>query len=342
MCVHHKRTTQGAAHMQSTTNTARSYRVLTPVEREEIVIGRSQDESIRSIASRLQRHPSVISREIKNNSTEDGRYHAYWAQSRSERRRRQSRIRERIADRRTRGYVHEKLRIGWSPEQIAGRIRIDMSGRRVSYETIYQYIFKSNRSLAKYLVCGRKSRRKRIHKHNKRGLFPYRIGIDDRPEHINKRENHGHWEADTAVSRKSKVALMVLQERKLGLTLLKKLPRCAPKEMNEAVSARLRELPENMYLSITFDNGPENRQHYKLHKPLGIQTYFCNPYSSWEKGSVENAIGLTRRVWPKRTDYALIPDQDVATLEHQLNTRPRKRFGYLTPLEYASRVASTP
>ena len=328
--------------MQSTTDVTRSYSVLSPEERGEIMIGRRNNESIRSISRRLQRNQSVVSREIKNNSTEEGKYQCYWAQMRSERRRRQSRRRDRIADLHIRSYVHQKLEIGWSPEQIAGRISLDMPDKQVSHETIYLYVFKTQRSLTQYLQCGRKRRRKRIHKRTKRVLIRQRTGIEHRPEQANTRKQYGHWEADTAVSRQSKAALMVLQERALGLTLLKKLPRCAPQQMNQALIARLVDLPPAMRRSITFDNGQENRYHHRLHDVLGVQTYFCNPYSSWEKGSVENAVGLTRRVWPKKTDYALISVEEIAMLEYRLNTRPRKRFGYLTPLEYASCVALSP
>lgn len=328
--------------MNCTPTTSRAYRALTHQEREEIMIGYRSKESIRSIATRLSRHASVISREIRNNSTEDGLYQAYWAQNRSERRRRMSRQRERIGDEQIRGYVHEKLPLGWSPEQIAGRIRIDKPGKRVSHETIYQYIFKKERSLTRYLVCGRKTRRRRVKKYGKRVLIPYRRGIEQRPDQINAREQHGHWEADTAVTRQSKEALMVLQERTLGLTYISKLPRCAPAEMKEALWDRLAGLPQKMRRSITFDNGQENRLHYELREELNLDTYFCNPYSSWEKGSVENAVGLTRRQWPKKTDYALITDEEVAMFEQRLNSRPRKRFEYLTPLEYAASVASSP
>jgi len=328
--------------MQCTTQGTRSYSVLKPDERGEIMIGLRSGESIRSIGRQLGRHPSVILREIKANSTEDGRYQSYWAQKRSERRRRSSRQRERIADRQIRSYVHEKLKEGWSPEQIAGRICLERPQAHLSHETIYQYVFKTGRNLTQYLQCGRKKRRKRIHKRTKRILIPYRTGIEERPESVNTREEHGHWEGDTAVSRQSKAALMVLQERKLGLTLLKKLPRCAPQEMNDAIIKRLSCFPRHMCQSITFDNGQENRRHHELHDTIGIQTYFCNPYRSWEKGSVENAVGLTRREWPKKTDYALISEEEIATLEYRLNTRPRKRFGYLTPLEYAASVALSP
>ncbi len=142
------------------------------------MIGLRWYESIRSIAKRLGRNPSVISREIKNNSTEDNRYHAYWAHNRSKSRRRRSLQRERIADQIIRQYIIDKLEIGWSPEQIAGRISIDLPGKHVSHETIYMYIFKKERSLTQYLVCGRKKRRKRVQKRGKRVLIPHRTGIE--------------------------------------------------------------------------------------------------------------------------------------------------------------------
>ena len=240
-----------------------------------------------------------------------------------------------------REYVERHLKIGWSPEQIAGRLPIDHPGRHVSYETIYQFIFKTRRDLTPYLQCGRKLRRKRKDPRKKRVLIPERAGIDQRPAYIADRSEYGHWEGDTAVSRKSANALMVLQERTLGLTILAKLPRCAPKDMATAVINRLKDLPAEMRRSITFDNGQENRHHTTMREALNIDTYFCDPYSSWQKGSVEHAVGLTRRFWPKKTDYALIPDNEIAMVEYRLNTRPRKRFGFLSPLEYASRVALT-
>ena len=158
--------------MQCTSQTPRTYRVLSPNEREEIMIGLRTNESIRSIAGRLNRNASVISREIKTNSTEEGRYQCYWAQKRSERRRRNSRRRQRIADGGIRHYLHEKLKENWSPEQIAGRIPMDLPGKRVSHETIYQYVFKQERSLTQYLQCGRKQRRKRKNKRAKRVMIP--------------------------------------------------------------------------------------------------------------------------------------------------------------------------
>ncbi len=141
----------------------------------------------------------------------------------------------------------------------------------------------------------------------------------------------GHWEGDAAISRTSKAALMVLHERKHGITITKNTPlRAGGNDMKEAVCVRLGSLPPKWRKPLTMDNGQENRFHDDMQKELKLQTYFCNPYSSWEKESVENSICLTRRVWPKKTDYALLSDEEIATLEYRLNTRPRKRLGYLT------------
>ncbi len=136
--------------------------------------------------------PSVISREIKNNSAEDNRYQAYWANSRSQIRRRQSRKRERISDPVIREYVIEKLELGWSPRQIAGRIEIDLPGKSISHETIYMYIFEKRRDLTQYLVYGRKNRRKRHQKRGRRTLIPNRTGIEDRPDEVGLRQEAGH------------------------------------------------------------------------------------------------------------------------------------------------------
>jgi transposase, IS30 family len=327
--------------MQSTAKPTRTYRVLSQEEREEIMIGLRIGRSLRDIAGRLGRNVSVISRDIRTNSTDDGRYQAFWASTRSTRRRKLSRTRPRIRDVAVQEYVEQHLKLGWSPEQIAGRLPIDHPGKRVSYETIYQFIFRTRRDLTQFLQCGRKHRRKRKDPRKNRVLIPERTGIDQRPAHIADRSEFGHWEGDTAVSRQSATALMVLQERSLGLTFLTRLSRCAPTDMATAVINRLQDLPAEMRRSITFDNGQENRLHTTMRDALDIDTYFCEPYSSWQKGSVEHAVGLTRRFWPKKTDYALIPDEEIAMVEYRLNTRPRKRFGFLSPLEYAFSVALT-
>jgi IS30 family transposase len=160
--------------MKDTANKKRPYRVLSPAEREEIMVGLRTDRSLRSIARSLKRNPSVIARELQNNRTEDGRYQAYWAEQRSQRRRRDSRKRPRIGDPLTREYPRAKLKLGWSPEQIAGWIALELPGTTLSHETIYLYIFNQKPSLTQYLACGRKRRRKRAKKHAKRVLIAQR------------------------------------------------------------------------------------------------------------------------------------------------------------------------
>lgn len=328
--------------MNTNLKPTRSYRVLTEEERVEIMIGIRMKKSLRQIAKDLGRNVSVISREIKNYSTSDGAYQSTWAKNRSAIKRKQCRIRNRIDDYEIRAYIEQKLKLGWSPEQIAGRLPLEIPGKTISYETIYQFIFKNRRDLTEYLQCGRKKRRKRKNIRTKRVMIPGRTGIEHRPEQVNNRSEYGHWEGDTAVSRQSKACLMVLEERSLGLTLLRKLPRCGPEEMANAVIERLKELPPQMVKTITFDNGIENKYHQNMKKELGIETFFCDPYSSWQKGSVENAVGLTRRVWPKKTNYELISESEIDKVENLLNMRPRKRFGFLSPLEYAATVALSP
>jgi IS30 family transposase len=303
------------------------------------MVGLSHRQSLRSIARQLDHNVSVLSREIQANTTEEGKYQAYWAENRSRIRRKTSRKRERIADYDIRDYVETHIRRGWSPQQIAGRLSIDIPGKKVSHETIYQFIFKNRRDLTQYLHCGRKRRRKRKNTRQKRVMIPDRVSIDQRPLSATQRADYGHWEADTAISRQSKESLMILQERTLGLTYISKLSRCAPKEMADAVLERLRCFHPKMRKSVTFDNGQENRHHRRLHDELGIKTYFCDPYSPWQKGSVENAIGLIRYFLPKKTDFALYSKEHIDSIEMSLNSRPRKRFGYLTPIENTLRVA---
>jgi len=167
--------------------------------------------------------------------------------------------------------------------------------------------------------------------------------IDQRPDEVATRNTFGHWEADTVVSRESKAALMVVQERKSRLTLIRKLIRKTAKEMCKAVNRCLAQKPESMKKIITFDNGAENAEHEKISECLNVDTYFCNPYHSWKKGSVENAIGLIRAYLPKKTDFKKISVDEIKLIEHLLNTRPRKCLGFKTPLEvYREAVALTP
>jgi IS30 family transposase len=154
-----------------------------------------------------------------------------------------------------------------------------------------------------------------------------------RPKETEERKVVGHWEGDTVVSRKSLAALQVLVERKSRYVQLTKLRRKTAGKMKSAVILRLSTLPAGARKTLTLDNGSENTEHREITRALGTKTYFCAPFHSWEKGTVENSIGLVRRFFPKKTDFSIVSDYQVKKVETLLNNRPRKCLNYATPIE---------
>jgi transposase, IS30 family len=312
------------------------YKHLHNDERDEIAFMLSVGYTKKEIATRLKRHPSTISREIKRNGSpkNDTRYRANRAQMRADERKKFSHKKQRLKNKKIKGYVIKMLTLNYTPEQIAGRIGIYNPGWKTNYESIYLFIYDERPDLIKYLVRGRRKRQKRSIKPGKRMVkIPNRTMINDRPEEINDKTEYGHWEADTMISRQSKSALVVVRERKLQLMFIRKIPRKDAVNMRKTVIKILKRFPAKFCRSITFDNGLENAEHELIAKSLKVKTYFCNPYHSWEKGGVENGIGLVRRYYPKKTDFSLISDMELRLIEKRLNNRPRKTLGFLTPLE---------
>ncbi|HRZ27859.1 MAG TPA: IS30 family transposase [Spirochaetota bacterium] len=312
------------------------YKHLQNHERDEIAYMLGQGFRQVEIAARLGRHPSSLSREIKRNgsSIRETRYRANRAQLKADERKRLSHKKMRLKNDTIRNYVIEKLSFDHTPEQIAGRIRIEKPGYTTNYESIYLFIYNERPDLTEYLVRGKRKRHKRSIKPGKRIVkIANRTMINERPKKINERLEYGHWEADTIVSRQSKSALVVVRERKLQLMFIRKIPRKNAKNMRDAVISILEKFPKRFCRSITFDNGLENADHELISRKLKVKTYFCNPYHSWEKGGVENGIGLVRRYYPKKTDFSLISSQEIYQIEKRLNNRPRKTLGFLTPLE---------
>ena len=325
-----------------TTNQREKYTQLSATEREDIMTGLAAGKSLRQTASAINRSASSISREIMRNSDRrSGEYRASLAHSKYQKRTSAASSRERIADEGDRQYIEEKMIEGWSPEQIAGRRNLETGEQVFSHETVYQYIYRNRRDLAKYLVRAKKKRKKRgsaPQKHAPR--IKNKTSIQERPESVNSRAEHGHWEADTMVSRRSKASLCVLSERKYKLTLMRKIDSKTTQNMKDRVVILLKPFPEDLRKTITFDNGTENALHEQINKELGTQSYFCNPYHSWEKGSVENAIGLIRQYLPKITDLNQIDEEEILEIEYALNNIPRKCLKYLTPIEaYMAGVA---
>lgn len=305
-------------------------------EREEIACNLEKGLKQKEIAELLGRSPSTISREIARNSSpvRNTKYRANRAQLRSDERKRLSHMKVRLKNDPIKNYVRNKLKEGYTPEQIAGRISINHPDLKTNYESIYLYIYKEAPELVEYLVRGKRKRQKRSIKSGKRMVkIPNRVMISERPETINNKTEYGHWEADTVVSRQSKAALVVVRERMLQIVIIRKIQRKTARLMRRAVVRMLKKYPEHMRKSITFDNGLENAEHEKMKKPLGVDTYFCNAYHSWEKGGVENIIGLIRRFFPKKTNFELIKNSQIKKVESILNNRPRKTLGFKTPNE---------
>jgi len=312
------------------------YKHLQSHERDEIAYLMAEGYSKKGIAKMLNRHPATVSREIRRNGSQirETIYRSNRAQLRSDERKKISHQKIRLKNELIRDYVEHKLSLDMTPEQIAGRLKIDLKGYSTNHESIYLFIYNERPDLTKYLVRGKRKRQKRSIKPGKRIVkITNRTMIDKRPKIINEKKTYGHWEADTVISRQSKSTLVVVRERKMHIMLVRKISRKTAENMRKAVIQMLRRFPENFVKSITFDNGLENAEHERIANALGVKIYFCNPYHSWEKGGVENGIGLIRRYFPKKTDFSLISDKEIINVEERLNNRPRKTLGFRTPLE---------
>ena len=318
------------------------YKHLSQNEREQLAHLHSEGKSLGEIAKALGRNKSTISRELARNSApEYKRYTPCRAHTRSCERKTQANTHERLKNDFIRLYVRVGLALGWSPEQISGRLRIEYPGQYINHEAIYQYIYHPQNphrlEMIDLLRRAHKKRRTRgIGRKERKTKIPNRISIDARPKSVESRSRYGHWEGDSLISRKSKVALNTLTERKSRLVLITKIPRKGSAETNKAIIKRLKRLPKTSRQTLTLDNGTENAQHEQLSAELGIKCYFAHPYASWERGTNENINGLIRWYLPKGTDFAKIDKELIARIEYLLNNRPRKCLGYKTPSEVAT------
>jgi len=316
------------------------YKHLSSEERDKIAVLRARGLSYGSIARAIDRDKTTVFRELnRNRSPVYNVYLPHKADKRAKDRKSASGERPRLKNRIIRRYVIRKLKRGWSPEQISGKLHKDHPDRSISYEAIYQYIYdKETRkrvNLAVYLPRAHKKRKLfgQGHHHKNKIHIPRRVSIDKRPKYIAKRSQAGHWEADTVISRQSKKALAVSLERRSRMVHIDKLTATKSRKLVKAITGRLKRYPKELRRTITYDNGKENVEHERINNILGTRSYFCNPYHSWEKGSIEHAIGLIRRFLPKKTDFAIITHSQVRKIENLINNRPRKCLNYQTPRE---------
>jgi transposase, IS30 family len=305
-------------------------------ERLEIYILLNKGYSCRDIGMVLGRSHTSIGHEISSNAVH-GEYDPYKADTKAKVRRKKSKyqgmkVRGKPA---VEAYVKHYLKKGWTPEQIAGRLKeTDTHIPYVSHMAIYKWLYSAwGQPYCEYLISQRARPRKRRKKKTKRTLIPNRVGIEKRPIEANNREVFGHFEGDTVVSGKryGSTSITVVQERKARYAKLRKIHNLKPATNNRAIYSMTRKLKR--FETFTLDNGVENTKHEKLAKKLDIAIYFCDPYSSWQKGGVENLNKLIRRFIPKGCDIAQFSHQQIAAIEDKLNNTPRKCLNYKTPYE---------
>ena len=308
-----------------------SYKHLTLREREGIAVWKSRGLSLREIAEKLGRHASTLSREINRNGSP-----AYWpsrAHERARHREQNGHKRYRLKSQAIRHEVEQMLTKGWSPELAAGRLRQEHpQWPKISHEAIYQWIYAHRPDLVGYLVRAHRKRKRRWKCTNRQTRIPERVSIQKRPVYINERQEAGHWETDLVVGPGSS-ALQVSVERVSRLTRMDKIAHKTARESRLAVQRQLRPIPAKLRRSITYDNGSENAEHQVLNETLGMRSWFCEPYHSWEKGQVENTNGLIRRFIPKRTRLEDVPESKIKQVENWLNERPKKVLQFRTPNE---------
>ncbi len=323
----------------------KKYKQLTVGERETIQFGLWEKKSLRQIAKELGRSAATISRELNRNCQEGKRrYFPRLAHERTKDRIKARGKRFRLKNPLIRYYVVSKLKENYSPEQIAGRLKLEYPGCQISYEAIYQYIYAQYRREGYGNCIGDNLRvyLKRQHKVRHPKYIPYRpkrlkitdaVPITERPKEIDLRQVLGHWEGDSIVSRQSSAGLNTLVERKSGLVFITKIRNGKAEETSQAVIERFESLTPDKRQTLTLDNGHENAGHKTITEKLGTSCYFAQPYHSWERGTNENTNGLIRYYLPKKTDFKLIADERIKQIENILNNRPRKRLKWLTPLE---------
>lgn len=283
------------------------------------------------ISKEIGCHKSTICREIKRNGSPNG-YLAKYAQANSKTQQKHCRRRRILDYSRNRDHVIERLLIGWSPEQIAGRLKYVEQIFTVSIETIYNFVYtdpycKENK-IYQYLRFGRKRRKKQSGRKVQKQRIPNRVSIHERPKVVMKRTELGHCEGDSVIYA-NKRAINTLNELKTGMVAYTKLEQRTAELTIEAIRNVFKAYPAK---TLTLDNGLEFVKHEEL-RPRKVDVFFADPYSSWQRGSNENSNMLLRRYLPKKANIDELTQEDLNSIAEELNNRPRKRLNYHTPAE---------
>jgi IS30 family transposase len=324
---------------------------LTEEDRDEIARLDSQGCRVREIARQLGRSPSTISTELKAGTWHDDSVHkkvyvAIHAQRLRKERAKASHKQPVLTNQKhaaLRAYVEQKLHEGFSPEQISGRlpkIYPDDLSMRISYETIYAWIYAPEQALDKfweYLPRKQKKRRKRPGRKVHRSHIPDRVSIHKRPKAVAKRKQFGHYEGDSVEGKRSVGdGIHTEVERVSGKLFANKVKHISSADAVKAQLTMFTPLPPHARRTTTLDNGKENHEHVKLKHQLRMQAYFADPYSSYQRGCNENTNGLLRRYLPKQTDFTNLTQVELDDIVEEINNRPRKRLDFYTPNEVFS------
>ena len=314
--------------------TEQKYKHLSLEERELLFKYKALDYSYRLIGKILGRSHSTLSREFLRNAKYGQEYIPCRADRRAVKRGNAQRQKAPLKEPTILLYVRESLRTGLSPGVISGRLPIDIKGKSICAETIYQYIYrKDNRKdhFEQYLPLGRKKRMRKGERKVRRGKIINAISIEQRPGTVAQRNRIGDWESDLMEGTKAdKQVLLVSIERRSRYIKLTRLP---SKESEGYKQAQINQMQGMPVFTITSDNGLENALHQQVSNQLQTDYYFCHAYSSWEKGSIENVIKLIRRFIPKKTEISKHSDKAIQDIENYINNYPRELHDYLTPKE---------
>lgn len=308
---------------------------LTKAQRYTISVMRKRNFSMGEIAAVIGKHKSTISRELRRNcDRRSGRYDADLAQRKCERRQKEKPHRVRFTEE-VRLRVEAMLREDYSPEQIVGRCKLE-GLECVSVETIYQHVWGDKRrggDLHTHLRRKGRKYRKRGAKKDSRGVIRDRVSIDERPKVVDDKSRFGDLEIDLVVGANHRRALLTANDRASGISWIALLEGKDSKALADKAAEMLMPF-KGLLHTITSDNGKEFAEHKAIAKSLAVDYYFAHPYHSWERGANENMNGLIRQYLPKGTSFDGLDDNEIKRIRDKLNNRPRKKLGFLTPIEY--------
>jgi len=315
------------------------YTHLSIEEREKSRVMLEQGMSIRAIARILGRSPSTISREFKRNSYANGSYTAHHAQKKYMKRKSNCGRKPVLKhNQQIRNYVIQRLKLRWTPEQISGRAKLEKQPFGISYNTIYRAVHSGILPIEiKKIMRFMNKHKKRKSTNDNRGKIPNTVNISQRPSGCTNRSRFGHFESDTVLGMRKTGLLGTHVERKSGFLVAFKLETKTDTEFSNKTIQAFETIPDKLKKSFTVDNGKEFAMHEYIKQNTGMDVYFCDPYSPWQRGTNENTNGLLRQFFPKGSSFKNITDESLKDVVDMINNRPRKRLGYKTPLEVLSK-----